>query len=82
MRQNSDYHYSGDLRSSYLAGWSYWSFEGPDTSNVSIAGFFSCNLCYGFEPEADFRNHIDLLGSPAAESENQFVVYIYISVEK
>ena len=78
MRQNSDYHYSGALREFYMCGWTFDLFEGPDTPNVSLAGLFTVNLCRLFE---DRSNHLIRLGSPAAESENQFVVYIYISVE-
>ena len=75
---NSDYHYYGGLRSFYMAGWTYYCFEGPDTPNVSIAGLFSCNHCYNFEPAANFTNHTEQLGSPAAELENQICcLYLY-----
>ena len=79
MRQNIDYHYYGSLRSSCLGGWSCQPFYGTDTPNVSTAGLFSCHLSAGFP---DWSNYQLVLGSPAAELENQFVVYIYISVEK
>lgn len=77
MRQNSDYHYYGIGLSFCIAGWSHYYFEGPDTSNVSIAGLFSSNRCRNFEPEADYSNHLELLGSPAAELENQICCCLY-----